>query len=260
MPLFQNTSSRRRRIALVQNLPQFFGVGVVVLSLLVGIAALLFPAAVTHISAPVLRTGTGFTSVMQDISGAFSNAGALTRERDVLREENLALAEENRTLRAFLADQQGFGKDTGRIRAGVVARPPVAPYDTLVVGAGRISGVTAGTYVYGPGGVPLGTVDAVTDDTARIALYSTGGRSTLGWAGEARIPVTLTGRGGGAFAATLPRESGVVVNDVVYVPGPGALPIGTVVRIDSDPSSPRDTVFIAPYANLFSLTWVEIAR
>ncbi len=198
--------------------------------------------------------------MMQDISGVFRTAGALTRERDELLRDNLALTEENRTLRARLTDVQGFLLESGRIRAGVFARPPVAPYDTVLVGAGRTAGVVAGAYVYGPGGVPLGTVDTVAEGTSRIALFSTGGRSTLGWVGDTRIPLTLTGRGGGAFLATLPRESGVVVHDVVYVPGPGALPIGTVVRIDSDPSAPRDTVFIAPYANLFSLTWVDIAR
>ena len=73
------------------------------------------------------------------------------------------------------------------------------------------------------------------------------------------MPVTLMGKGGGVFSATLPRGTGVAIGAVVSMSGPGAIPVGHVVRIDSDPSSPRDTLHIQTSTNLFSLTWVELS-
>ena len=40
-------------------------------------------------------------------------------------------------------------KDASGILAGVVARPPESPYDTLVLAAGKNAGVTLGMEVFG---------------------------------------------------------------------------------------------------------------
>ncbi len=66
--------------------------------------------------------------------------------------------------------------------------------------------------------------------------------------------------GAGSFSSTIPQTSSVAVGDTVYVPGPGALPIGTVIKIDTDASSPTEVLHVQPLVNLFSITWVEIAR
>jgi hypothetical protein len=91
-----------------------------------------------------------------------------------------------------------------------------------------------------------------------VLLYSSPKATVDGWIGEKRLPVTLTGESAGSFSASLSHESGVAVGDVLYLPGPGALPAGTVARISSDPSSTNDVVYIVPYVNIFSLTWVAI--
>jgi cell shape-determining protein MreC len=263
MPLFRNANPYRRRTALLASGSFLASAVLGVLVLLIVLLQLFAPSVLTSAAAPFWQLGNGITNAFAAGTSVFGNAGELTRERDQLASENLALAEANRALVARDADLTALigpaAPTERRILAGVLARPPVAPYDTLVVDAGAAKGVTEGAFAYGPGGVPLGTVANVSNTSSRIALFSTGGRATEGWVGDARVPITLTGRGAGAFTATLPRDSGVAVNAVVYVPGPGALPIGTVVRINSDPSAPRDTVSIAPYVNLYSLTWIEIA-
>ncbi len=263
MPLSRNVRSYRNRNALLSSGSVALGAALLALAALLLIVHLFVPGLLTSAAAPLWRVGNGTASVLQSAESVFGNAPALTSERDRLAAENLALHEENRTLVAQNTDLKKLIGNTPaeapRILAGVLARPPVAPYDTLVVSAGSGNGVKAGALAYGDGGVPLGTVASVSATTATIDLFSRGGRAADGWIGDARVPVTLTGKGAGAFTALLPRDSGVAVGAVVYVPGPGALPIGTVVRIDSDPSSPRDTLYVAPYVNLFSLAWVEIA-
>ncbi|MDB5189607.1 MAG: Rod shape-determining protein MreC [Parcubacteria group bacterium] len=234
-----------------------------VIGLLILILRFAAPGALTALAKPFWQLGNMSTNGMHSFASLFGNSAQLTRERDTLAQENLALAERARTLEARSADLERLvGTRTAsanRVLAGVLARPPVTAYDSLILDAGSVAGVHVGDVAYAAGGVPLGAVDSVLASSAHVALYSSGGQKTEGWVGDTRIPITLTGKGGGTFDATLPRESGVAVNAVVYIPGPGALPIGTVVRIDSNPSSPRDTIHIAPYVNIFSLTWVEVA-
>ncbi len=263
MPLFRNVNPYKRRNALLSSGGVLIGAALALLILLIFVLQFFAPGFLVRVSTPVWQAGTALSDALQVGTGSFGNASELLRERDVLANENLALHEENRTLAAKENDMETLIGTTPsperRILAGVLARPPVAPYDTLVVAAGTKEGVNVGVVAYGPGGVPLGTVTRASTDSSSVSLYSTAGRVTEGWVGDTHIPITLTGRGGGAFEATLPRGSGVLEHAVVYVPGPGALALGTIVRIDSNPSSPRDTVFIAPYANLFALTWIELS-
>ncbi len=258
MRLSRNANSYRRRNVLIPHGVALISAGVLVLAFLLFILHTFAPGILLPLAAPVWNAGSGVAKVVSDTSSFFADRARVVQERDLLSAQALALNEENRTLRARLSDIGALGEGSTGMLAGVIARPPVSPYDTLIALLTEAGTVTTGAYAYGPGGVPLGTVDQVAGKTVRIALFSTGGRETIGWVGEKRIPITLVGRGGGAFEASLPRESGALVGDVVYVPGPGALPIGSIARIESDPSSPRDIVRIAPYANLFALTWVAI--
>ncbi len=214
------------------------------------------PDVMAMLATPFWKSGEAISKSTAAVTLPFANTAKLREERDRLLAENAALVHQNAALTAQARDTQGLGAG---IPAGVLVRPPVSPYDALVVGAGGAQGVRADAFVFAPGGVPVGVVETVSANTSRIILYSTPGRITEGWVGEARIPISLEGKGSGAFAATLPRESGIEPGAVVYLPGPGALPAGTVVRVDADPSSPRTTVHIQPMVNPFSLTWVTIA-
>jgi cell shape-determining protein MreC len=194
---------------------------------------------------------------------SFGNAATLDSRNEQLMNENAALASENQTLFQKLANisalsgSQTVGKNvpTG-ILAGVVARPPESPYDTLVLAAGENEGVALGQEAFGAGGVPIGVVSSVLADFSRVTLFSAPGTNTVGWVGRTNLPLTIFGAGAGAMNATSARSAGIAVGDTVFVPGPGMLPIGTVTRIDSDPSSPSVTLRIQPALNLFSITWV----
>lgn len=241
--------------------PYALGVGVFIL-LLLGVRFLI-PGTLTALSTPLWQLGSVSTAASTNISALFSDRAKLIQARDALQTQNAALVTENRMLLEKANDiQKLVGTSTpegGRVAAGVLARPPVSPYDTLVVNAGEVGQIRVGARVYGPGDVPLGAVASVSGTSATITLYSASGRVNDGWAGENRIPVTLTGAGAGAFRATVAREAGIQMGDIVYLPGPGALPVGRVVHVDTDPSSPKAVLQIQPAINIFSLTWVAIA-
>lgn len=231
----------------------------IVIVLIVSFLRFVFPDALIALTNPLFGLGNSLTAAVGSASGSLENAESARIERDQLKTENDSLKNENARLSALLADLTKLSASDTDIVAGVTARPPLSPYDTLLVSKGSKDGVRSEAQVYGPGSVPIGTVLEVSSDNARVSLYSTAGRETLGWAGEQRIPVSLYGTGSGSFRATLNKDTLPVIGDQVYVPGPGALPIGTVEKIATDPSLPTATVFIRPLTNPFVLTWVAIA-
>ncbi len=230
--------------------PQYglFIVIAAVLFLILAGLRFLAPGAFTALFTPLWGAGTSVTGAIEGVGDAPSLAAEverLTAENETLRNENQALV-------------AGAEAAVAGITAGVIARPPLAPYDILIVGKGERDGVYARMQVFSKG-IPVGTVESVAPGSARVALYSSSGRASEGWVGENRIPITLTGRGAGAFSADVPREAGIVEGDAVYLPGPGGLPVGSVVRVESNASSPRATVRVRPIANPFTMTSVVIA-
>ena len=229
------------------------------------IVRLLAPNLFLHIVTPIFRSADFVAAGNRAFFSSFGDTAKLTLQNEKLEGENAALAVENQTLLQKAADLEALlgapvgGKGAGEeVLAGVVARPPESPYDTLVLAEGARAGVAPGQEVFGAGGVPIGIVSSVTSDFSWVTLFSSPKMMVHGWVGHENVPLTLVGSGAGAMRATLARSAGVVVGDNVWVPGPGTLPIGSVVRIDSDPSLPAVILHIQPAVNLFSVTWVVV--
>jgi len=243
------TSYFRRRSAFFSSSGRLVAaIAVVALVLVIGIRVI-WPGSFFALAAPLFAFGNLIASVSEN------------PEADTVRADR-ALTNENAALRSRITDLEQLlgtvpGESSG-IVAGVIARPPMAPYDSLIIGAGQDAGVAFGMLVSADGGVPIGTVETVTRGHAQVALFSTAGRVTDGWIGEERLPISIQGLGAGAFTADIPRDADVGEGALVYVPGPGARPIGRVIRVDADPSSPSATVRIEPLANIFSLPLVLI--
>ncbi len=237
-------------------------VGLFILVVIVAGLRFLVPGALVSISSPLWAAGDSLTLGVENVGSFFTDKATLTNERDRLLAENAALQASNASSVARVRDLERLLGDRTEaapgILAGVLARPPVSPYDVLIVDAGSEQGVLAGSAVQGPGGMPLGMIESATGNSARVLLYSTPAQETESWIGEARIPVTLVGEGSGAMSAVVAREAGIVVGDLVYASGPGARAVGSVIAVGNDPSSPRSRVDIRPLQNPFSLTWVTI--
>jgi cell shape-determining protein MreC len=229
-----------------------------------GAVRLVLPDAFTMFASPLWRTGAQGAASLGVADGFLIRTQDALRERDTLRAENQKLQEENTILVARSQDlQRVLGSRTSPapgVVAGVLARPPVSPYDVLVLDQGSEDRVLVGAMVYGAGGTPLGTIASTGAHSSRALFYSAPGRETLAWVGSMRTPLTLAGQGSGAFYALISREAKVSVGDEVYVSGPGALPVGTVSSIDTDPAASKVKIHIRPLTNPFSITWVTISR
>lgn len=242
------------------------GGGIVLALVLVAVFfRLLFPGFFLTLSMPFVRAGNALSMETHSLFAGFSDASVLAATNESLTTENNALAAENRTLTekvgtlsALLGDSGAGRQQSPGMVAGVVARPPMSPYDSLVVERGTGDGVRLGMEAFGNGGVPIGTVTSVTSGFARITLFSAPGVSLLSWVGAQHLPLLIQGAGAGAFSATAPRATAVTAGDVVYAPGPGALPIGVVKHVGGDAAAPTVTLSITPTANPFTLTSVVL--
>lgn len=223
---------------------------------------LLLPDFFLKIATPLFRAGDSITEKADSLMSGFVDAKKLRAENEHLMLQNAERSTENRTLSERVSDLEaliGKGAESpSGIAAGVLARPPQAPYDTLVVNAGEDAGVTLGMEAFGRGGTPLGLVTSLTSSFARITLFSSSGTRTPGWVGKNRTALSILGAGGGTFTAQVSKSAAIGVGDGVYAPGPGALFFGTVTHVETDPASPSATLLITPVQNPFSITWVVL--
>lgn len=251
-----------RRNALLSPTDSLWGVAALTFALVAFFLRLLAPNIFWDVSAPMFRMAAALAAENRTFFVSLGNTATLISENEQLIHTNASLMNEEQTLLQKNADLSALiGTSTpekGDILAGILARPPESPYDTLVLAAGRNVGVTLGMEALGAGGVPLGVITMVLTNFSRVTLFSSPGMSTAGWIGNAKFPLTIFGVGAGAMDASVPRAEGIAIGDTVFVPGPGALPIGVVTRIDGDPSLPTVTLRIVPTLNPFSITWVKL--
>lgn len=238
--------------------------GLVLVALALGVLALrlIFPDTLLAAVRPVFAASDYIGAHLADFGNGFANARTLARERDTLLAENEALVRQSDALTAKVADlERLLGTEQAPARgivAGVLAQPPESPYDSLIVAAGSDLGIAEGDSVSAEGGTPIGTVTEITARAARVTLLSAPGNVTHAWVGDARAPLILTGAGGGAFEAEMPRTASSTVGETVFVAGPGALPIGIVRGESGDPSSPTVELHIGSKVNIFSILYVLV--
>lgn len=247
-----------RRNALISSAHFSWGAFAFLLAVLLLLMRLLAPNLFLQTFASAFRASDTLFARSHALWSAFGDTAQLSLQNEKLLNENAALTLQNQALIKKIESTRGLASEAEGVVAGVVARPPESPYDTLVLSAGSEDGVGIGMRAFGLGGVPLGVVSSVSNNFSRITLFSAPGMTINGLVERANFPLTITGAGAGAMTASAARSAGIAAGDAVFAPGPGMLPIGTVVRVDSDPASPSITLRIMPALNLFSIAWVVI--
>lgn len=234
-------------------------------AIIVLLLRLIAPNIFWHVFTPVFQGADALALKSHLVSSSFGDVAALTVENEQLANENAALISQNQSLTAkadslsaLLDSSQTKKGIASEILAGVVARPPESPYDTLVLAAGAKTGIAIGMEVFAAGGVPIGVVSSVLPDFSRVTLFSAPEKVVQGWIGHNNLPLAIEGNGAGAMSATIARSAGIVEGDTVFAPGPGALAIGTIGRIDSNPTAPEVMLHITSAVNMFSITWVVV--
>jgi cell shape-determining protein MreC len=246
---------RARRIAV------FF----VVTSLLV---SFVFPHAVGKVLysvfSPVWKAETNIAAWFLEKIQFVESKASLIRENEMMKKE-LALHEVTALELTQIRDENSALKELlGRpekgkaLLAAVLRRPPISPYDTLVIDAGSDYGIALGDAVFAQGSLALGTIKEIFSDNAVIELFSSPNRETEVLVGVKGVPAKAVGLGGGNFKIELPVEVSAAIGDSVRMPGINATVIGIVgdVRIDKS-GSVASLLVKAPY-NMNDLSFVEV--
>ena len=224
-------------------------------------------------SAAVLGISSPFLRIAQSIP-PFAYAAGWVMSKDDLVVENerltreLANAKEELATHAELVKQNAellatFGRKSESedlLYARVLSAPPASGYDSLVVDVGTDAGVRVGDVVLSGPHSLLGVVANVYGRQAKIDLYSTYGMQFEALIGKNETPITVTGRGGGNWSATLPKDVDVGLGDTVIVPSRGFRILGTVGSLEKAKESALDEVLIAAPANIYSLPAVYVVR
>lgn len=200
-----------------------------------------------------LRTNASLAHENEQLRAALASTTAVLADRDALYQENLGL-------------KARMGRD-GSVRAllaGVIVRPPAVPYDTLIIDAGHLQGVSDKALVYAGGTTVIGEVDAVYDSTSRVVLFSSPGQIYQGMLMESSvhpaIPVTVEGQGGGTLSTQVPVGSDVAAGDSVLLPGVAGGYVAKVVGLDTKKGESFTTLYLRMPVNVQELRFVEIAK
>lgn len=229
--------------------------------------------------APSFFAGTLITA----LSPLWKTSNAISSEASTnlgFFRSKLLLIEENKALKASLEETRlktiayealkeeyavltaTFGRSApqGFILAGVLVRPPQAPYDNLIVDAGLEEGVRIGDVAFASDAIILGEVVEVYEHKAKVELYSTALKIMSGFVSRTGTGVELVGRGGGDFEVSISRDAEVTEQDMFVTAGVSGYVIASVKAIDSRPTDAVQKVLAQSPANMSQIRWVALRR
>lgn len=241
----------------------------VVSLMLVGVL-LLLPGTTTRLAhlaaAPFWKGGSAVSDGAETVVGYARSKSSLIEENERLRgmldEARMelmgeqALRTENDELRTLLS----IPRDREFTFAAVLAKPPVSPYDSLVIEAGSDSGIEAGAPVYTSENVILGVITEVHDKTSVVSLYSTAGTLVDVVIERSGASHTAAGAGAGNFELKVPKDLDVIVGDMLLLPGMHTKILGIVRQIESRQTDSFQKVYVKTPVNIFQLRWVAVEK
>jgi cell shape-determining protein MreC len=244
--------------------------------------ALIILAALIIFGVPVIRNslrhgaafvGSGLGRGTHAVGGFFGSIGTAIRTKSSLEKENVSLQAKNAELTTSLIDHDtlvhelddlkaSMGRTTGirLLLASVLEKPPHSLYDTLQIDGGREAGFMVGQTVYANGDTPIGTIVEVSTRTALVRLYSTPGEKTEARLSPSNTDITLIGRGGGNYSATVPHEVATAAGMTVVSKDISPRVIAVFQKVTSDPRDPFQTFLLNSPVNVNDLSFVEVGQ
>lgn len=186
-----------------------------------------------------------------------------------IREQELHIKDlEQQLVRVQMLAQENeeLKESFGRLRtsyitgASILVKPSHTLYDAMVIDVGSEDGVRQGDLVLSFGSVALGYVVDVRSTTSFVELFTQNNVMS----NMVHIPtgtyVEAVGQGGSMFSFTLPRDVAVSDGEIIALPDSESFLVGTVERIDFNPTDPFQTVRVRSAVNINQIRFVELVR
>lgn len=248
------------------------GLGLIVV-LLFGLSQTNFRHTPGNISFQILRPfwslATGTSQPWTEFTSALKSKSNLTEEnahlREIINQQSIdllkqdILTQENATLRQIV----NRADDPRPLSVGRLLNQGLQfPFGTTLIDTGRLevsTPLTTGVVVAAEGSVALGELIEVYATGAKMIFYSTSGNRLRASLGEDHVPIDLSGRGGGNFLASLPRDLPIEVGDQVTIAVAGhEFLLAVVSDITRTAGGSFQEVFLRVPINISQLAWVEM--
>ena len=156
----------------------------------------------------------------------------------------------------------------GLVLGVILSKPNRSPYDTLVIDVGknrpaqtdenRGGGIKEGDLVFAEGNILIGQIEEVFRKSSKVSLFSTPGEKLDVVISGSDMYTTLTGRGGGNFEMTLPRDIEIEENTAVLFPSINSYLVARVEKINYDPRDPFQKILLISPVNIQHLKFVQV--
>jgi cell shape-determining protein MreC len=170
-----------------------------------------------------------------------------------LRTTYTYIENENIELRKLLG-----ASTTPSVTAGVIARPPYSPYDTVIIDKGSSDGIVSSSPVYYGSGMALGYVRVVYKNNAFVTLFSSPNVETTVYVFGPNIFTTAYGEGGGVIRLSIPQGIKINQGDMVVLPSLSRGILGKVSSIQSIPTEPEQSAYVRLEVPIQSIRAVRV--
>jgi cell shape-determining protein MreC len=177
-----------------------------------------------------------------------------SRQADI-RTTLLYVENENRELRELLHDTKEEG-----ILAGVIARPPDLPYDTMLIDRGDTDGIKKGAPVFYGDQHVLGFIETTFAHHALVRLISSAGLESSVYVFGPQIFARAYGEGGGVIRLSVPQGVSITEGDVVVLPSLSVGILGAVESVQSLPSEPEQHAYLTFSTPIQSVRLVRVGE
>ena len=191
------------------------------------------------------------SELLEEIAVLQSNISFASGDHTALQ----TLARENAELRSLLGDE---GEE--RVLAGIIGRPGMLPYDSLMIDKGTQDGVTEGSPVYIGGNTVVGLIKNATAHTALVELVTTSGFEATVYIMGPNIYTNAVGMGGGQLRVGVPQGIALSEGDIVVLPAVTSGVYGVVSVVQSEPSRPEQYGYVAPKIPMTSIRLVSVGK
>lgn len=229
-----------------------------------------FPTALPRVFLPVTSI---FWQSESSTIGWFASMGKIVTSKYSLIKENKRLKNEIVSrdssalmLSSLIEENENLKSALGRSATGddilgvILSRPPMSPYDTLIIDIGTADGVAVGNKVYTEGDVLVGDIAEAYLHQSKVSLFSSPGRTTSILIGSSTVETLATGRGAGNYVAKLPVEVKIKKGDPIITPQIRMHTFGVVEEIMVDSSDSLQTILFKTPINIHEFRFVEVDK
>ncbi len=257
---------KRSNIAVKKN--RKISIGIILLFVLLFGLHFFFPRFYASVFYPVTsiiwKVETSVVDWLSITANTIRSKNSLVRENQALMEQIRGEKTALLILDTLKQENDNLKNILGRITEKVIilgmvlARPPVSPYDTLIIDRGSRDGIEVGALVYTAGDVLIGEIAEIYPHQSKVSLFSTPGKKiNISFTGR-EIHTEARGMGGGNFVASVPVSVGIKEGDIVVLPDIKLHTLGVVESVIADSVDSFSTILFKTPINIYELNLVEV--